>query len=649
MGVSRPSSALELHPCVWLGWNQFVLSDKHLPAVCIQVDLMTHPGGSHSFTPAGILKGESGKNDSYCLCSWPAGPPDRQDNFSVRWTGHWFPGETTCEIRLRADDRALLRLDGENFLQADHSPQGVTRTVHLSPKRHRFEVEYSESTDTAFIFVDWRTPGGSWGPLIPQTGDPGRELDGWLGEYYLDQKFTELAYTHIDPFIGFNWKDSGPFERAEDLPTLTWEWSHSHDRVLSQFISNRDGAVRLSFSSPGGTPFTLEGGNTFINLVPLEGETIRFYVDEPVTWSSSQSRSSNLPPSHLPPLNHQDAERISLEFPVKAGQPIRLWQPDEEHQTGSAAGQSIAQARASSQNAQFQIEGDFSRLNASLAEKSGWWADVLLSSSAMLASSTESAAHPGETPSPEHFTPAQVQGLIHAISSCCHLFFPGSPALESGLLNRQLPLLFKTSSPAGIASLQSALDHWSTCCQNNPGEEASPPSPPVCQPAHIGPLSWRTDDLASGLAQVINALAELSQIVKTTPDGLDFGLGNNSSSRMTLKNLKIGDRLWDISSNQWGARFEDKSGGFIQIDAVSHIKDLKVNKKGSWIADLEISGNEGRVAVGPSERIRSASWQKKPLLLLKGKAGEQQGKINGASGRLEIRFASEGETILPRY
>ncbi|MBW7940409.1 MAG: hypothetical protein H3C63_16855 [Candidatus Omnitrophica bacterium] len=118
---------------------------------------------------------------------------------------------------------------------------------------------------------------------------------------------------------------------------------------------------------------------------------------------------------------------------------------------------------------------------------------------------------------------------------------------------------------------------------------------------------------------------------------------------MTLKNLKIGDRLWDISSNKWGARFEDKRGGFIQIDAVSHIKDLKVNKKGSWIADLEISGNEGRVAVGPSERIRSASWQKKPLLLLKGKAGEQQGKINGASGRLEIRFASEDETILPRY
>lgn len=649
LGFIRTGTALELHPCAWQGWNHFILSNENNPLVSIQVNLTTEPGPHPSYFSSGILEGVRGRGGAYHLCSWPALPPDRLDHFSARWSGHWLPGETTCEIRLRADDQALLRLDGEDFLQVNHSPQGATRTIQLSPRRHRLEVTYFETTGNAFVFVDWRIPGGSWGPLIPKTGNPDRELEGWLGEYYIDQEMTRLAYTQIDPFIGFNWKETSPFDRADDLPSLTWEWNHDGGKVLSQLTSNRDGYLRLTFSSATHTPITLEGGNTFFRLVDHKGEAIQFQFDDSGTWYNGPSQSPNLAPIELPTDVQSGQSGITLEIPLNKDNPIRFWQPDTDHQTGSAVGQSLAQSSTLAEEERFKIEGDLAHLNAQMETKSDWWIHLLLSNSALLVSSSEMTRVTGEPPIGNQLSNDQVHHLIHSVSAYCHLFSPDSSLPAYDPLVHQIPLLLRTSSPEAVTSLQSALTQWEKLNDQTANPKASPPIPAEYRPVPTGPFRWQTFDLAAGLAEALSALADLSRIINTTPDGLVLNQSGMASKRLSLKNLKIGNRLWDISSGQWGVRFEDKAGGFIQLDAVSQITNLHISKRGDWIADLQVPGNEGRVAVGPSERIRSARWQKKPLLLLKGKSGEQQGKISGSSGRLEIRFADDAEPVLPRY
>jgi len=81
-----------------------------------------------------------------------------EDNFSVRWgKGGYLPGGVYRFI-ITADEGFRLYIDGEVILDTWDQPNpGVTlgRDVELSTGDHRFQLDYREFDQSAYIFLDW--------------------------------------------------------------------------------------------------------------------------------------------------------------------------------------------------------------------------------------------------------------------------------------------------------------------------------------------------------------------------------------------------------------------------------------------------------------------------------------------------------------
>ena len=106
-------------------------------------------------------------------------------NYRVRWDGVWFsPRAERVDFYAGADDRVILRVDGETILERSPAVgmHTVGRTVELGAGAHRLEIEHWQHGGARSLNVQWAPAGGT--PAIPGPTrlfpeDPGA-LGYWL-------------------------------------------------------------------------------------------------------------------------------------------------------------------------------------------------------------------------------------------------------------------------------------------------------------------------------------------------------------------------------------------------------------------------------------------------------------------------------------
>ena len=106
-------------------------------------------------------------------------------NYRVRWDGVWFsPRAERVDFYAGADDRVILRVDGETILERSPAVgmHTVGRTVELGAGAHRLEIEHWQHGGARSLSVQWAPAGGT--PAIPGPTrlfpeDPGA-LGYWL-------------------------------------------------------------------------------------------------------------------------------------------------------------------------------------------------------------------------------------------------------------------------------------------------------------------------------------------------------------------------------------------------------------------------------------------------------------------------------------
>ena len=94
--------------------------------------------------------------------------PHPDDFFAIRFMGMiHMPREGRWGFRLTSDDGSWLYIDGEEVVEhgGTHSNTSRENFVQLDKGAHGFELLYFEYTSYEELSMEWRPPGGEWGPV----------------------------------------------------------------------------------------------------------------------------------------------------------------------------------------------------------------------------------------------------------------------------------------------------------------------------------------------------------------------------------------------------------------------------------------------------------------------------------------------------
>ena len=168
---------------------------------------------------------------------WGDGSPGEgvpADNFSARWSqDEWFNG-ATYRFSVRADDGLRMWVDDTLLIDAWYDQQAtwITRDVYIEQGIHTVEVEYYEHAGGAQVHVSWQ-------PL--ESGQ------GWLGEYYANQKLEgAAALVRTDSAINFAWESGSPDPAIPtDNFSARWTRTLSFPAGSYRFHAAADDGIRL--------------------------------------------------------------------------------------------------------------------------------------------------------------------------------------------------------------------------------------------------------------------------------------------------------------------------------------------------------------------------------------------------------------------
>lgn len=134
------------------------------------------------FSGAGIPR-----TDTTTTFDWGTGSPQtgiNADNFSLHWTTSvTFPTGGTYRFTLRADDRAMLYLEGstQEFLEVDSAGETVTADLVITAGQVvDMHLDFIEFTDTAYMSLSWSLTSATTTPT-PSTP---AVTTGWTIQYF---------------------------------------------------------------------------------------------------------------------------------------------------------------------------------------------------------------------------------------------------------------------------------------------------------------------------------------------------------------------------------------------------------------------------------------------------------------------------------
>ncbi len=643
--VAQGGFSYTLNPPTPGHWNSFRVGDATQSLMRMEIQFLPSKEEPRTrYQPSGLLDGVQTPGDQLLSCSWPSSAPDRDDHFSVRWAGFWKPDTGKREIRLRASHHAALSMDGQPLLECQECPAGVTAAIELDARIHPLQIDYSHCDGPAYVFLDAREPRRAWYPVEVQSDRRNETTLGWKAEYYLGENFEKLAFAETVPQIVFDWKNGGPFDRPEDLPTLTFRWGHREDAFYGEVTSNRKGYLWFlpstgSQPSPGG--MALKGTNTSWELHASDGqEFLRVLFDEGGTWLSQGKEADHLESSSLPA--HSVADGIGFLVPVRPGRPIRFWEDTPGIEGGTWVTKTLDTNGKDFERSRPRLEGDFASGDVALYIGGRWWARVY--QEALRSSGQESAeTQPGSSPTRRRLLTSLVPEIPAAVSAMVSLCMPGLATSTQDLTPER-----KTAALAGFLQTEATgdLEFLSGVLEElrSPGGK-----PKHISTSGVASERWPITGLSRGLGNALRSYSELKSVLEVGEDGA-FRILPKSLIQRTLKIenwINTDGTGLDLTVSPMGIRIEQRKGAYLQFDQPVVINGFHVGKKGEWLAEVQVEGKVNLEA-GPAKTLKGAVWNRNPLLMTKREERYLQGTLPEGKGELRIEWLAH-ETTIPRF
>ncbi len=641
-----PVTGHMLNPSTPRNWTSFRVGDATQTLMWLEIQFL--PSKEEPLTyyrPAGLLEGLQTPDDQLLSCSWPSAPPDRDDYFSAKWTGYWQPGEGKREIRLRASHKATLSMDGHTLLECQECPAGVTTTVEADIREHPLQVDYSHGERAAFIFLDTREPGRAWYPLEIRAERRNETLEGWKAEYYLGENFERLSFTRNDHQIAFDWKNDGPFDRPEDLPTLALRWGHRKGTFFSEVSSNRKGY--LSFHpyitrSPTQPTAALKGTNTSLDLLSGDGRVLLGVLfDEGGTWWNNGKESDHLESTSL--AGHPAAERTSFLVPVSPGRSIRFWEETPGVEGGTWIAKALDLESMHFAKSRPRWEGDLEDEGEALLASGRWWTKVYMEALQSRQDTIGGQIPAALSPARQRLIAPLATRLPSAVSTMVSLCMPDLSASLQGIATGQETTLaaevLQEEATGDLEYLAQALRELESPGEKQMGIESS-----RRVFAH-----WPVTGLSRGLGNALKGFAEVSTYLQRSDDG-GFRILPRQQIQRTVKfeNWVVAEGLsLDLTLSPLGVRIERKKGAYVQFDRLIRIDTFRIGKKGEWITGVQVEGKV-KLEAGPTKKLKGVAWNRDPLLMTKHEERFLQGTLPEGKGEIRVEWIEQG-TSIPRF
>ncbi len=597
------------------------------------------------YQPAGLLDGLQTPGDRLLSCSWPSAPPDRDDHFSAKWTGYWQPGKGKREIRLRASHHATLSMDGKPILECQECPAGVTTTLEIDEREHPFQLDYSHTQGKAYIFLDAREPGRAWYPIEVKAERRNEKVEGWKAEYYLGEGFEKLMFARTDLQIAFDWKGEGPFDRPEDLPTLTFRWGHREEAFFGEVSSNRRGFLWFrpyTIRYQGQSGPILKGTNTSFHLVSGEGKTLLdIFFDQGVTWWNSGKESDQVESIKLP--IHPELAETGFLVPVQTGKPFRFWEDTPKVEGGAWISKALDSEAKDFMTSRPRLMGDFSGEGEALFADGRWWAKVYLEALRMWQINRKEQSPTLFSPARQRLLASIAANLPLAVSEMVSLCIPDLSFnfrdTGSGQETPAIAGIFQTEATQDLEFLTEALTGLKS---------------PVRKQAIVGtghsPVSrWPITGLSHGLGNALKNFSEVSSCLKRTSDG-GFRFLQQPLHQRTVKLEKwvVADGMsLDFTLSPSGIRIEQKKGAYLQFDRSVAINSFRLGKQGEWISEVQVEGKV-HLEAGPMKTIKSVAWNRNPLLMTQQEKRFLRGTLPEGKGEIRVEWVERPSSI-PRF
>jgi hypothetical protein len=587
--------------------------------------------------PPGVLDGVASPNDAYLGCSWPAAPPDRDDRFGIQWNGYWQPGEVTCTLRLRANDSAVLYLNGERILECRDCPAGATRTVALDGRRHALRLDYHEVSGPAFVFLDWQIPGRAWNPIPAKSGKPNEEIEGWEGRYCLGETLDQPAFTRQDAAISFDWREEGPFDRPEDLPTLSLEWSHESGKCFGEVGANRDGPIQIQVMTPSvdTTPLFISTTPTEVSIVSHEGtEVVHFLLDQEVDGPRERVRVASL----CEVLSPTGTCSSTFLVPVQTSHKVRFWEQGGAVESGSSVAGKVRQERESFERSRPRLAGALGPWDHALIPSGRWWCRTWIEQMEFGPVIPGAGGPAPISPGRRRMLAPIMAGLPSAVSSLLSLCAPDLRDLALPLWREMTP---ESCIAPFAASPTSELEFLSRCLSKS----LTPPLLALPEqdkdhPGRTGPVfghsRWKTTTLPQGLAEALNAFQPVRALLAHTRNGeMDVGSVHALAEQMGLENWRMGERLFDFRLSASGFDLLEQGGAFLHFDHAAKLSGFHVSSQGEWRAVVDLAARSS-METGPPEKVVGAQWDGSPLLMVKRADRLRAGALPSEKGKLKL-------------
>ena len=453
--VSIPTFAARLGTPIPGDWNKFPVCLDEGPNFALRFDFK--PSASKSEKPwnsPGVLDGIQAPEDSFLSFSRPLGPAGPNDHFSVQWRGYWIPREPTVDIRLRADETAMLFINGKPALECDATRGEATTTIELDPRPHKLRLDYSESEGVAHVFLEYRKSGEAWQPLVTTQHEAGKTYPGWKATYFKGASYENPSLERIDPTIAFNWREQGPFGDAEDAPAIQFRWGHENGRFFGELVPNCSGELTISPE---------HSSVNDIESFQLSGTNTEFMI----------ANGEQTPLLDLMVSRPGECQEAAFKVSLIPGQPFQFWEKDSPVRSGGVVSRKLDSAYDHFEETRPRLGGVLEPWDKSLIPSGRWWTNVLLNSSQIPSTSTHSAVasfvglwapdlqatlEPREksftdegkekTESETNIPPTLVAGLAQMIDAMNHLKPYTSTQLE------ETPSIGSLDPPRGEATLR---------------------------------------------------------------------------------------------------------------------------------------------------------------------------------------------------
>ncbi|MCG3198311.1 MAG: hypothetical protein GHCLOJNM_02809 [bacterium] len=620
--VGNNSPAVEMHPTGPPEWNRFViLLGGNMPLLHLGLDFEGAPEG---YTPAGVIEGIQAPGETFWLQSWSPSPPDRVDHFSIVWSGTWRPGNLAGEIRLRADEQATLSLDGSPLLVCTDCPAGVTAAISLDQKPHDLRLEYLEREGPAYIFLEWREPERDWKPVPVTNKAGGEEVEGWEGKYSLGERFASEEFVRIDPMIAFNWGESGPFERLEDLPTLRFRWGIHEGALMGEISANREGRVRLLPEAPsrGRRDLRVQGSATSMEIRDASGTThLELFFDRPGNWIETE-------PSPRGVLFAETETQRVPHIPITPAEPIRFWEKGSTVQSGPSVSTQLDSAQKVFDDSRITLSEGLAEFDADLVPSGRYWNRLLLD-----ALKSAPAERPGKlSVTRKWMIDAVAAKLPEAASRMTRGIAPDLreewEALGQTLNLDTVGAAFVSSSTEDLAELKNVLESLGK-------GDVHPPRVPTGL-GGSGPPPQHVTDAARGWIRALSAFARLEQLYSFDSSGNpvlgnpEWGLG-----KWKVDSIPLSGSLVDLTLSRNLTLLAEQGGPFIQLNRPARFSSMARDPKLGWSLSVE-AGSVGPLEVGPSSQVQGVEWDGTPLLMVQRGGRLRAGKVPSERGALRL-------------